>query len=102
MYKIIISIEAVADVAKIIDYIENQLNNPQSANLLYEDIRSKILSLDEFPNRFEKVTIGKLCYHRASVRNFNIYYCVDTNSQIVTIARVLYSGRDINQVAIKN
>ncbi len=102
MYRIRVLKEALADIIKIIDYIETQLDNPQSASKLYEEIRSKILLLSEFPKRFEKVVVKKLCYHRASVKKFNIYYCVDDKSQIVTIVRVLYSGRDIKQVAIIN
>lgn len=100
MYKIHISEVALTDIAKIGDYIENQLDNQKAASLLYEEIRSMILSLTDFPNRFAEVVVGKLCFHRVSVKNFNIYYCVDIKSQTVTIARVLYSGMDINLVAI--
>jgi len=78
------------------------LSNPLSASLFYEEVRAKILSLKEFPERYQEIESGGIYCHRMSVKNFNIYYQIDKNSQTVTIARVLYGGMDINQVAIIN
>ena len=102
MFQIIISEKAIKDITSIREYIEKRLSNPISADSFYEELRSKILSLTEFPGRFSRILIGGLYYHRMPVKSFNVYYCVNQNSQTVTIARVLYSGMDINQVAIIN
>lgn len=102
MFSIIITTFAYADIIAICEHIENQLNNPVAADSFYEEVRAKILSLDEFPERYPKVVIDGICLRRMSVKNFNIYYHVNKVSQTVAIARVLYSGMDINQVAIMN
>lgn len=102
MFQIIISKLAFDDISNIKEYIARKLENPDSANSYYEEIRAKILSLSEFPERFTKLVINKMTYHRMPVEKFNIYYRVNKSNQTVTIARVLYGGTDVNQVAIIN
>lgn len=102
MYKIILTKQAINDVSAIINYIEVKFENISSANYLYEEIKKKINSLNEFPERFVKVIVGKLEFHRMPVGKINVFYCVYKNNHTVTIARVLYSGVDIDQVAIIN
>ena len=78
------------------NYIEIKFENISSANYLYEEIKKNIYSLYEFPERFVKVIVGKLEFHRMPVGKINVFYCVNKNNHTVTIARVLYSGADIN------
>ena len=59
-------------------------------------------TLCDFPERYPKQIVNSLVCHRMPIKNFNLFYCVDKNNLTVTIARVLYSGMDINQVAIMN
>lgn len=102
MFQIIISRQAFDDVSNIKEYIARKLENPVSANSLYEKIRFKILLLGDFPERFAKIVINKTVYHRMPVERFNIYYRVDNSNHKVIIARVLYGGTNIDQVAIIN
>lgn len=102
MYRIILTKQAVRDILSIMEYISISLDNKTASDAFYVQIRKKIKSLSEFPNRFSEIMINKTKCHRMPVDKFNVYYCVDKQSQTVTIARVLYSGIDINQVAIIN
>ena len=102
MFSVTISIFALADISAICEHIEKRFDNPIAANSFYEEARLKILSLNEFPERFPKVAIDGKYLHRMPVKNFYVYYRVNKISQTVTIARVLYSGMDINQVAFIN
>ena len=67
---------------------------------MYFEIRDMIDSLDVMPGRFalydEKKNIRKL-----SVRKYNVYYSIDSSSNIVRIYRVLYGGVDIRKVAME-
>lgn len=102
MYEIVISRIALNDIVSISEYIKNRFDNPLAAISFRENVREKILSLSDFPERYEKINIGKIYCHKVCVKNFNIYYSVNKSDHKVTIARVLYSGMDINQVAIIN
>ncbi len=100
MYKVAYSIKFYIDIWFIKSHISLVLKDEKAAETLFILIMDKADSLCDFPERYPKITILNRKYHRMPVKNFNIYYCVDKVTKTVTIARVLYSGRDINQVAI--
>ena len=102
MYKIQFTDQSVEDVSLIAVHIKYRLKNPESSEMIQRELFAKMRSLKDFPERFVKITINGQQFHRMPVNSFNVYYYVDKEHQTVTIARVLYSGMDINQVAIIN
>ena len=102
MFKLVYTKQFYVDIWFIKAHISQTLANPQSAINITNSIVDKSESLCDFPERFPKIKVGNNEYRQMPVNKFNVFYCVDKNSQTVTIARVLYSGMDINQVAIIN
>ena len=102
MYKVIYTSQFYVDIWYIKNHITYVLNNPNSGQAIFNEIMDRTEALCDFPERYSKLLINNLEYRRMPIKNFNVYYCVDKISQTVTIARVLYSGIDINQVAIIN
>ena len=88
------------DLNEITYYIDYHLSNPLSANWLIETIKEKVNSLAYMPLRFMEVQ-DKPGIHRIPVRKYNIYYSVDVINRTVTILRVLYGGKNIDNVAIQ-
>lgn len=63
-------------------------------------LESRILSLDTMPERYK--SYDKEPWHSQGFRilpvdNFIVFYIPDANTKIVTIIRILYSGRDIEK-----
>ena len=102
MFKVVVSEQAIKDINSIKDYITKVLCNPKAASDLIKKIRSAMHNLDYNPERFQEILIDDLSIRRIPINKYNIYYKVETNNRIVTIARILYGGVDINQIAIIN
>ena len=65
-----------------------------------ERLERQILSLDEMPERFPRY--GKEPWHSRGLRfvavdNYIVFYIPDIEEQVVTVLRVLYSGRSIEE-----
>lgn len=88
------------DILIIKLYIKNTLKNPNSAKQISGEIIDKIYSLDFSPERYVEVELHGIRIRKMPVRNYNVFYSVDKDNQIVTVVRILYSGVDINKVAI--
>lgn len=100
MYKIIVSDQAWEDIKSINKYIKIALKNPKAAKDLTIKFRDAIGKLDIFPERYQEVLINNTLIRRIPVEKYNIYYQVEKDTEIVSIARILYGGVDINQVAL--
>ena len=104
-FRVFHSDESYSDLRSIFRYICINLWNHIAANNLYEKIEKRIDSLEFCPERFQLVDNDNpcLCGLRVThVDNFNIYYRVDNEKEIVTIVRVLYCGVDLNNIASDN
>ena len=83
------------DLNEIIDYIAVDLENPEAAERLLNDIGSAILRRLENPVAFEPFYSAKdrrWPYYRISVRNFHVFYVVI--GDVMEVRRVMYSGRN--------
>ena len=97
-YQIKISNQANSDLQNIYEYIAFSLLSPENAHTQLKRLEKGILSLDHFPKRF-KLYHDEL-WHNQELRvmpidNFLIFYISDNTNQIITILRIMYSGRDI-------
>ena len=97
-YEVTLTPEAKHDLREIYRYIAVELQSEQNANGQLNRLEENILKLDEMPERFR-------VYDREPWRSRNlrvmpvdhylVFYIPDHQSQIVTVVRVMYGGRDI-------
>lgn len=89
--------EALRDMESIYDYIAQGLQVTDTAMNQYNGIAEAILSLDEFPERYELFELEPertMGIRRMIVDNYMVCYIVD--EETVTITNVLYGASDIH------
>ncbi len=103
-YKIMYSPAAYADLDNIVSYIIDHFKDRKAAKNLSDAIRSKVRSLDDMPERFAQVEWepwASMNMHRFPIKNYIVFYLVDNDRKLVTVARIFYGGQDIENI-IKN
>lgn len=99
IYEVELSEQADNDLRGIFEYIAFELQSPENASGQLDRLEEQILSLDIMPERYRKYenepwkSRGLRVLH---VDNYVIFYIPDSNKKIVTILRVMYAGRDID------
>ena len=105
-YKIEYLPSALRDLTEIADYIGVKLNNPEAADRLSETIVSTIEKLTDMPYRYPvyypvatfSVKPLKMEYRKMVIKNYLVFYWVNEEKHLVTIARVIYGGRNIDNI----
>lgn len=101
MYKIEYLPAALHDLVGIAAYIGVKLDNPDAADRLAEDISESISAAAGQPYMYPLyIPIKPLAheYRKIVVRNYVVFYWVDEPIKTLTIARVIYAGRDIKKL----
>ncbi len=98
IFEIEISEQADIDLRSIYEYIAYELQSPENASGQLDRLEASILALNQMPERFRKYENEP--WHSRGLRimpvdNYCVLYIPDKNTKIVTILRVMYSGRDI-------
>ena len=93
-----------ADLRGIFEYIAFELQSVQNASGQLDRLEESILALEEMPERYRKYE--KEPWHSRGLRmmpvdNFIVFYIPDKEKQIVTIIRVMYAGRNIDDQLAK-
>lgn len=97
-YSIIYSPKAKDDLKEIYSYIAFTLLVPDTAKKQVNKIRKTIRSLNFMPARNPIVDWEpwkSMGMHKIPIDNFIIFYTVNNINFVVTIIRIVYSGRDI-------
>ena len=87
------------DLADVVHYIADELNNPSAANRLVDEIEKAIFKRLLNPLSFQVVPsnrIRKYPYYRIRVKNFSIYYVVIGHT--MEVRRLLYNRRNIDSL----
>lgn len=96
-YEVIMTAKSLKDFQKIIYYIKFKLREPNVAEKYKELILSKIVSLEDFPYKFEDIS-SKSKKHKGIrkvvVNNYSVFYRIKENIKQVSILRILYNGSD--------
>ena len=104
IYEVEVSEQADSDLRGIFEYISFELQSPENASGQLDRLEEQILSLDTMPERYrkyEKEPWKSRELHILSVDNYVILYIPNSDKKVVTILRVMYAGRDIdNQLNI--
>lgn len=101
MYTIEYLPTARKDIKEITGYIAFELFNPDAAERLVRYILKAVNSLSETPYKYPEYYPTKSLdekYRRIVVRNYDVFYYVDEDSQKVVVSRVIYAGRDIDRI----
>lgn len=101
MYRLEFLPVARQDMVEIVQYISMELGNPSAAKRLTDDLISAAESIQPFPYANPHyIPLRPLIheYRKMSVHNYLIFYWVDEEKKLVTIARVLYAKRDYNRL----
>ena len=99
IYEVEVSKQADSDLRGIFEYIAFELQSPENASGQLDRLEEQILNLDTMPERYrkyEKEPWKSRGLHVLPVDNYVVLYISDSNKKVVTILRVMYAGRDID------
>ena len=99
IYEVEVSEQADSDLRGIFEYIAFELRSPENASGQLDRLEEQILSLDTMPERYrkyEKEPWNSRGLRVSSVDNYVVLYIPDSDKKVVTILRVMYTGRDID------
>lgn len=96
MYKISITIPARRDILDIFDYIAFELQEPDIADDIINQIEGGILSLSKMPERIGKVKDKRLFgqgIRPLQVKNYAVFFRIIEDKKEISVVRILYSRR---------
>ena len=97
MYKLEYLPIAQQDMIDIVRYISYELKNPDAAEHLAEKFVEAAESVLDFPYAlpvYQPMASLKHEYRKILVQNFLMFYWIEEEKKLVTIARVIYAKRD--------
>jgi addiction module RelE/StbE family toxin len=100
-YKLLVSKDAHKDIDEIVDYIADELKNPQAASDFLDDVRKSYLTIIKNPWLYAHCNDEKLQrqgYRKIVVRNYLILYRADEKKKVVYIVRVVYGRRNYSEL----
>jgi len=101
MYQIEFLPIAKQDMTDIAQYISIELHNPTAAMVLADSLIEAAGMLTEFPyiNAIHQ-TLKPLKheYRKQIVKNYIMFYWIEEENKLVTIARVIYARRDYEKL----
>lgn len=101
MYRIEYLPAALRDLVDIAAYIGVELDNPNAEDRLAEDITEKVSAVAGQPYMYPlyiPIKPLKYEYRKNVVRNYDVFYWVDEPGKTITVARVIYAGRNIKKL----
>lgn len=101
MYKLEYLPVAQRDMVEIVRYIGGELQNPTAAACLAMELVNAAESVLTFPYAlpsYQPIRSLKREYRKILVQNFLMFYWVDEEKKLVTVARVVYAKRDISRL----
>lgn len=100
-YRIAYATDAHEDIRGIYSHIAFTLREKRTASKQVDRIRKEIASLKIFPERYSVVDWEPWAsreIRKMPVDNYVVYYHPDTKGKTVTIIRIFYGGRDVENI----
>ncbi len=98
MYEVEILPSALKDLADIVAYIKDVLDNQRAAVVLARDFYSAISSLQDNPYTHPlysgRIPESKHEIRRMNVSNHAVFYWIEEPKRTVVISRIVYAKRD--------
>ena len=96
-YRVIITPTAYKEIAKIYDYITDDLYAENAAKRLMNKVEQEIQKLKDSPKiyaKIEKIDELKRVYRRIVVNNYVILYTIDEDNEVVFVSHMYYGGKN--------
>lgn len=103
-YTLIVSESARIDSRNIYEYIEKELQVPQTAKKVIRQLLAKIENLKSMPRIYKKYPHEPLKTKEIRyipVKNYIIFYKIFEETKTVVISRIIYGGREIKNQMIE-
>ncbi len=101
MYKVVISPSANADLFCALKYIAYELENPQAATTLSNDVERCYADLEEFPAASELCrdpVLARMGYRRYAVGNYFVIFRIAEDVQEVRVVHIFHSLQDYHEM----
>jgi len=101
MYRLEYLPRAMQDMTEIVRYISHELSNAAAAEKLAVELIGAGDKLLDFPHKnrvYQTVKPLKQEYRGQMVQNYIMFYYVDEDQKLITIARVIYARRDYGKL----
>ena len=101
MYKLEYLPVARKDMLEIVRYISGELQNPDAADRLAVELVDAAESVLTFPYAtpaYQPIRPLKHEYRKILFQNYLMFYWVDEEKKLVTVARVVYAKRDYGRL----
>ena len=101
MYSVEYLPRAMQDMVDIARYISHELSNPTAAEKLAGEIIEAANKLTDFPHKnrvYLPIKSLRHEYRGQIVQNHILFYYIDEDQKLVTVARVIYARRDYGKL----
>lgn len=101
MYKVEYLPAARKDMLEIVRYISGELKNPDAADRLAVELVDAAESVLTFPYAtpvYQPIRPLKHEYRKILAHNYLMFYWVDEEKKLVTVARVVHAKRDYGRL----
>ena len=95
-----VTLYALRQMQEIVRYISATLQSPENAIRWLDMIKKELASLSSMPARIplaEEEPWHSQGIHKMAVKNFIVYFWIDTDNLLVWITAVVYGRRDQRQ-----
>lgn len=96
-YEVKITTYALRQMQEIVRYISTTLQSPENAARWLDTMKNELASLSSMPARIpltEEEPWHSQGIHKMAVKNFLLYFRIDTDNLCVWITAVVYGRRD--------
>ncbi len=99
-YEVKITPYALRQMQEIVRYISSTLQSPENASRWLDTIKKELVSLSFMPARIpltEEEPWHSQGVHKMAVKNFLVYFWIDTDDLLVWVTAVVYGRRSQRQ-----
>ena len=100
VYEVTTTEQAASDLRGIFEYIAFELLSPENATSQIDRLEENIIGLENFPKKhriYEKEPWKSRGMRVMPVDNFLVFYITDEATEGVTVIRIMYAGRDVDE-----
>lgn len=105
IYQVNTTEQADADLRGVYEHIAFELLSPDNASGQLDRLEEHIIGLENFPEKFR--VYEKEPWHSRGLRvmpvdNYLVFYISDKDARTVTVIRVMYAGRNVDDQLINH
>ena len=100
-YSYVLTETAESDLDEILDYIANELMNPDAASFFadaFDEVMEEICRAPKTGRLVSNPYLKRSDVRRVLVKNYIAFYLLDDDREQIVVLRVVYSKRDLNEI----